>query len=74
MSEAWDGLTYDKRDGATVRACMAGAVGEVIGKDIVALEQRCAALEAELAAMRVGGTRPGRLRAVPASAPAAMIA
>ena len=56
----------------TIRACMAG-VGEVIGKNVVELEKRCAALEAELAEMR-GRETARRLRAVPPSPPSALIA
>ena len=49
------------------------AVGEVIGKNVIELEKRCAALEAELAEMRDRETTR-RLRAVPSSPPAALIA
>jgi hypothetical protein len=56
----------------TICACMA-AVGEVIGKNVIELEKRCAALEAELAEMRDRETTR-RLRAVPSSPPAALIA
>jgi hypothetical protein len=57
---------------STIRACMT-AVGEVIGKNVVELEKRCAALEAELAELRDRETTR-RLRAVPSSTPGAMIA
>jgi hypothetical protein len=70
MSEAWTDY-IDKCDRATVRACMA-AVGEVIGKDVVALEKRCADLERELSEMKDRETTR-RLRAVPPSPPDAMI-
>jgi len=46
------------------------AVAEVIGQDIIELEKRCAALEAELAELK-GRDIDRRLRAVPK--PAALI-
>jgi hypothetical protein len=58
----------DRRD-----RLMARAIAETIGKDIVALERRCAALEAELAELRDRETTR-RLRAVPASPPNPLIA
>ena len=49
------------------------AVGQSLGADIVALEKRCAALEAEVRELRDRETTR-RLRAVPSTPPDAMIA
>jgi hypothetical protein len=55
----------------TIHACME-AIGEVLGRDIVALGKRCAALETEIAKLK-GRDLDRRLRAVPAT-PEALIA
>ena len=55
----------------TIRACMKAA-GELLGKDIVALEKRCAQLESEIRELKDRETTR-RLRAVPSTPPDATI-
>ena len=74
--DAWRDY-IDRRERSLIRS-ISHAVGQTLGKDVIALEQRCAALETELAELRdpLNQERGQRgLRAVPMpSAPGALIA
>ena len=74
MTQAWQSYIADRIERSerqTIRACMKAA-GELLGKDIVELEKRCAQLESEIRELKDRETTR-RLRAVPSTPPDAMI-
>jgi len=67
MTAGWQryiGGQVKQSEARAIGACMK-AVGEVIGKDIIALERRCERLETEIAELRERLDQQRGLRAVP---------